>query len=118
MTVSWKLQQEAGYTLIETLVSMALFLTVLIPVATIAGTFFFYDEGHQLHTALRLAETTMNRVILEQDFSEGSFNQDKYLLQKKIERTGRLLTVHISVSTVDRPEKVLLNLQKSILLDQ
>src|ERR1700741_4381945 len=68
MSVLQNIRQEEGYTLLETLVAMALFVGVLIPVGASMGNLMVQTTTDQLNAAFHLAAKEMNHTTLERDF--------------------------------------------------
>jgi len=104
-----------GYTLIETLVAMALFLGVLIPLAVSIGNLMIEHSSDPVNRAFHLAVTEMNLVMKESDFSEKDSQQEGYLIQRKVARTGNLVEIEVVVSSLQNPEKKMIHLSKSFL---
>ena len=105
------LQDETGYTLVETLVAMVLFLSVLIPLGFGITTYVFDRKAEDLERALLLAEERISR----QDYQESSEVKDsRFLVRCETNRVGNLLEMRVSVAEVKQPNKVLLILSKML----
>lgn len=109
-----KASGEAGYTLVETLVALALFLTVLIPLGSIVGRLMIDDNGRKLSDALTLAQQAM--LDPPRESGTQTTRERDYLVTREITKSGRLL--HVTVSICEQGNtKVLLKLERNILLD-
>jgi type II secretory pathway pseudopilin PulG len=108
---------DAGYTLIESLVSMALVVAVLIPLGVTLGTFALSQEGSHVYQALELAQQDMNRAFFERDFLPEHQSADRiFLVQRSTEQDGDLITIRVSVFLAKKPDKPLVTIQKSMIL--
>ena len=109
-------RNEQGYTLIETLVAMALFGTVLIPLLATVGNFMLDRSGERLDRALQIAETEMSRVIAERDFTEVSNSVEVGLVLKRtIHRARNRVEIEITVAQAKQPDKPILALTRVCL---
>lgn len=116
MTRNSILIDEDGYTLVETLVAMTLFVGVLIPMISVLGNFTLNKDASLLYGALFVAESEMTKISLEEDAaSEDQKNSEGFLVTKNVERNGRLTKVTISVASTRQPEKKIVTLQKMLL---
>jgi len=110
------LQSEEGYTLLETVVALALFLSVLIPLGAVIGNMFLDRRADLLRLSLQECQSEMTRIITEEDYSNGTKSLNSQMsLERIISRSGDLIEVDI-VSRV--PERTILKLQKTIHVNQ
>jgi hypothetical protein len=104
---------EEGFTLLETVVSLALFLSVLIPVGVLIGNMLLDGRSDILAISLRECQSEMTRVITQNDFSTGKKSISSNLaIERTIRREGDLIEIDI-VSILF--EKHILTLHKTIL---
>ena len=115
MKFIFTIRREEGYTLVETLVAMGLFVGVLIPVATFVGNLMIDRTSDRLNKSFHLATTEMNLVAKEIAVSDRDRQQGGYSIRTRAVRTGNLVEVEVSVSAVESPEKNLILLTKSLL---
>ena len=114
-----RLRGEEGYTLIETLVAMVLFLSVLIPLGFGVASLLLDRKADELRRALLIAESEMSQTLSKEDYKESETVIDEtYLVSRTINLSGELLEIHLSVSRAKTPAKVLLELNKTILTRQ
>ncbi|HTK83003.1 MAG TPA: prepilin-type N-terminal cleavage/methylation domain-containing protein [Bacteroidota bacterium] len=117
VTLTSIIRNDEGYTLLETLVAMALFLSVLIPFGVMIGNFILDDSASSTTAALHTAESAMSRMIVNRDFTSGTGKDDNGLIvDRKIEGTGNVRQVHILVFSQKNPKKLLLKLDKTLLV--
>ena len=104
---------ESGYTLVETLVAMVIFLTVLIPVGFGVTSYLFDRKAEDLREAMLLAEIQMTT----QDWREsGESVHGKYLVKTEIALVGTLVEHRVTVSGIGRPSFPLVVLSKIVEL--
>ena len=119
MNLLSKIKQEGGYTLLETLVAMALFLSVLIQVGVTIGNLILDGTASRMNIALQAAQTEISRVVSEQDYTNGTNKDDRGLMiERKIERSGSIVDLQVAVFAIKHPEKKILMLHKSLLVHQ
>ena len=109
---------ENGFTLVETVVSMSLFLAVLIPLLVGVGNFMMDNKSDILRHATVLAESEMNQAALMRDFEEKETITENFIIERKIETAARIVRIHITVAVLKEPQKIIVGLDKSILLSQ
>ncbi|MFZ1979099.1 MAG: hypothetical protein WAV76_14185 [Bacteroidota bacterium] len=109
---------ENGFTLVETVVSMSLFLAVFIPLLVSVGNIMMDNKSDILRHATVLAESEMNQAALMQDFEEKEKITENFIIERKIETAARIVRVHITVAVLKEPQKIIVGLDKSILLSQ
>jgi prepilin-type N-terminal cleavage/methylation domain-containing protein len=106
---------ERGYTLIETVIAMALFLSVLIPLIGTMGTMMFDRKAVIAAKALMLAQSEMSSTIAHQDFIDAVKTSDAgFVLVRKIERYNSLVEIRVSVKPSTDQSKELIVLKKII----
>lgn len=112
------LANEAGHTLLETLVAMALFTGVVLPLGTILGNFML-DRSHiQLQDALRLAESEMGRIAATREFGSRSFREGDFLIETVPSSERTLIELTVTVRPANHSEKTLVRLTKTFLTYQ
>lgn len=110
------MERTEGYTLLETVIAMVLFVSILIPLCTTLGNFMLDGSCDRLKYALEAAES--NIAILTPDHDFTSFTQKlnfNLILEREITRSGSIVGVKITISGADSTKKPLLSLSKSIL---
>ena len=81
---------ENGFTLVETVVSMSLFLAVFIPLLVSVGNIMMDNKSDILRHATVLAESEMNQAALMQDFEEKEKITENFIIERKIETAAEL----------------------------
>lgn len=108
---------ESGYTLLETLVAMSLFVSVLIPLGATIGNLMLDDTSASLTSALRAAESAMSRTTVNRNFVDTTEVTEQGLtLSQNVERMNNLVGVRIAVYSRKEPRKILLTLSKKFLV--
>lgn len=117
MRILSSIKDQLGYTLLETVVSMALFVSVLIPLGATVGKLMLSDNSDLIHLALQVAETEMCSTIPQNEV-EGRTNSvsDGFAVAKEVTISGSLVTVKVAVASVKKPEKNVVALQKTFLV--
>jgi len=106
---------ERGYTLIETIIAMALFLSVLIPLIGTMGTMMFDRKAMVATKALMLAQSEMSTTIAHQDYINAvKTSEPGFILIKKIERYNSLVEIRVAVKLSTDQSKELIVLKKII----
>jgi type II secretory pathway pseudopilin PulG len=104
-----------GYTLLETLVAMTLFLSVLIPMLTTIGSFMFSGSVDKLNVALREAETEIAEVYDQRDFHDVDRTLANGLeLVRTVAKSEIMVTVRVRV-TSSKSAKPILILEKTFI---
>jgi hypothetical protein len=110
------LKEESGYTLVETLVAMALFLSVLIPLGVSIGTLLLDKDAEKTHQALLIAESAMSQAVLERDLQSQQFDlEGGFRVQKEVSETSQTKDIEILVTQQKKPGKILVRLHKSVV---
>ncbi|HOV98340.1 MAG TPA: prepilin-type N-terminal cleavage/methylation domain-containing protein [Bacteroidota bacterium] len=109
-------KKESGYTLIETLVAMALFLSVLIPMITMMGNLMF-DRGVELkNKAFLLAISEMNEISSNKDFTAAVKPADHGLvIQRIVTKSESLVEVRVLVWSGNKDKELLVELFRTFL---
>ncbi|HAL57048.1 MAG TPA: hypothetical protein DCP63_11395 [Bacteroidetes bacterium] len=113
-----RFRMQGGYTLVETLVSLVLFLGVLIPLITVLGSFVIDGSTERLRAALRAGQTEMNTVEASRAFTPSTHLVDDHLLvERSVFRTAATIDVRIAVSWKGRPATTLVVLHRTFLTE-
>jgi len=119
LTRSTFLQNEQGYTLLETLVAMAIFVGIMLPTITMVGNFMFDRYPDTARAALAEGESEMNRVIARRDFIDAPRRIAGGLAVKRsVVQGGDIVDITITISTATEPARELLTLHKTVLTVQ
>ena len=119
MNILSKFKQEHGYTLLETVVALALFVSVLIPIGVTIGNFLIDGTTDRLHQALQCAQTQMDYVFNTQNFNSMRTKTDQNLiLQRNVQRIGNRVDVEIIITSSKRPDRTIIVMHKSLLVSQ
>jgi type II secretory pathway pseudopilin PulG len=111
-----KKSSEEGYTLVETVVAMALFLSVLIPLVTTVGNVMFDRKALLLQKALAIAQTEMSRAIAEKNYSEATrMAEDGLVLARTIRKRAPLIEVIIAIRTAGEQPRQLVTIKKLVI---
>ncbi|MGD1046379.1 MAG: prepilin-type N-terminal cleavage/methylation domain-containing protein [Bacteroidota bacterium] len=115
MKSEFDINTERGYTLIETVIAMALFLSVLIPLIGTMGTMMFDRKAITATKALILAQSEMSTTITHQDYIDAvKTSEAGYILVRKIERYNSLVQIRITVKSSADQSKELIVLKKIV----
>jgi hypothetical protein len=117
MRVPWRehLSEESGYTLVETVVAMALFLSVLIPLGVAIGTLLLHREGEKLTQALLLAETEMTSAVLDSSAHSGQCAAAGGFIVRREVTVGRdTRDIQILILRQKPPSRALITLHKTL----
>jgi Tfp pilus assembly protein PilV len=109
-------KREEGYTLIETLVAMALLVSVLIPLGVSIGNMMVEQGAEQMNVAFHLAVEEMTRTGLDKDFTEQNRQEGAYRVQRTMTRGVGQVEVGVAVATTAKPAANLVRLSKTFLL--
>ena len=109
------LSSYSGYTLVETVVAMAIFLSVLLPLVESLGTMMFDKRTMVLHRAFVDAQSAMVATIAAQDYSESTQpTSDGFIIAKTIRREGSIVDVRVAVRTSGEQSKELVVLKRFV----
>jgi type II secretory pathway pseudopilin PulG len=107
---------ERGYTLIETVVAMALFLGVLIPLVTTVENVMFDRKTALFQKALSVAQTEMSMVVASKNYIESTRNtEDGLVVARSIQKRNPLIEIEVTVRTASEQSKELVVLKRIIL---
>ena len=113
-TIHWK--SEDGYTLLETVVAMALFLAVLIPLMVMIGNFVLDRTPEDLREALRIAQSEMSRIENGSRVPhEQSSHVGRFTIETSVKDTLGICTVQLSVRGSRDMTSVILTLEKAMM---
>jgi len=115
MKVNHNLKTERGYTLIETVIAMAIFLSVLIPLIGTMGTMMFDRKSMTATKALMLAQSEMSTTIAHQDYINAiKTSEPGFILTKNIDRYNSLIEIRITVKSSSDQSKEIIMLKKIV----
>ena len=115
MNLEFNIKTEHGYTLMETVVAMVLFLSVLIPLIGTMGTMMFDRKPVTTAKALMLAQSEMSSTVSRQEYIDATKTPEPgFIVIKKIIRYDKLVEIRITVKTSIDQSKELILLKKSI----
>lgn len=107
---------ESGYTLLETLVALALFLSVLLPLGVVIGNLILDDSANRMALALTSGESAMSRIAVDRDFTAKiEKNNNGLIVQQRFEMKNNLEIAYVIVYSQKAPKKELLRLSKTFL---
>jgi len=110
--------RDEGYTLLETLVGLALFLGVIIPLVGSIGVFMLDKTSDEIPAALRMAQSEMTLAITDDHVSDAVYTiKEGYLVNRTVKRDGRLVEIKIAIHSRRDNQKVILTLVRSLLRD-
>lgn len=116
MNAIQKKADESGYTLVETLVAMALFLGVLLPTLGILAQFLFDRSPDRAREALFIAQSALNQISPESTPDEGSLEKKgSFILKTDVSRSGRILTARASVFASERDTLPIVTLSRTFV---
>jgi prepilin-type N-terminal cleavage/methylation domain-containing protein len=107
------MNNESGYTLVETLVAMVIFLSVLIPVGFGIATYLFDRKAEDVREALLLAEDKMSTRRYRES---GETVYGRFVVKNEIALSGTLVEYRVTVSRTGRPLVPLVVLSKMVQL--
>ena len=111
-----QIKREEGYTLIETIVAMVLFLSVLIPLVTVMGNSMLDRKANLTGKALALAVSEMNNIELSREFIETQrTTEDGLVVQRTIIKSIPLTEVEVVVKTSTAQSKAIITLKRIFL---
>lgn len=97
-----------GYTLIETLAALAVFLSVVIPLMASLGIFMAANSADDLRYALIEAQTEIANSCLHKDFNDASRTlRHGILLQRTGKRLSSAIIIEVNVLKAANHRKVL-----------
>ena len=110
------LKAEVGYTLVETLVAMALFLSVLFPLGVSIGTLLLDREAENTRRALLIAQNEMTSAVLAPDLKNEQFIvSGGFVVRREVSRGGNTRDIQILISREKKPDEVLVRLHKTVV---
>jgi Tfp pilus assembly protein PilV len=94
---------ESGTSLAEGLVSLAILMTVLVPVLGFMGATTRNRQASDKVIALNLGRYAMEHTLLEQAWNDSTYLAEKgWTMQRSVAHDGALVTVRIRVVKEDR----------------
>lgn len=109
------LKSESGYTLVESLVAMTIFVSVLIPMASSVGNSLMLTDTSRQREALHLAQSELNRALQLSSIGVMETSKEGYSVISECEQRGRLFEITVRVLK-GGSSKPLAILHKSILV--
>jgi hypothetical protein len=107
---------EEGYTLIETLVAMALFLGVVLPLIGLLGNFSVGHSHARESEALRIAESEICRAMGEDTLNNrDTLFSHGFRLERIVRTDSSLISIIVSVSDTGTTKKKYITLEKLLL---
>ena len=99
------LHQTAGHTLVESVVTTALVVTVLIPLSSFAVYLLTLKQNEPYIVALALAQQAMEETLYRHSYASQTSNLDggRWQVQKQVALAGRRVTIIIRVVRRGRP---------------
>jgi type II secretory pathway pseudopilin PulG len=111
--------ENAGYTLVETIVAMALFVSVLIPFVGLMGQLVLDNEASSKLQALNLAQDALASVQLNRiRKGESQSTIGGYVVAIRVATDGRLRRALVRVSRAERPMRPAVVLERIWLNDE
>jgi type II secretory pathway pseudopilin PulG len=108
---------EEGYTIIESIVAMALFVTVVLFLLGSVGNLMFSNNTAALQKALRVGESEVAQTgpsfLTDQKTISGEF-----VIKRTVTKMTGLAEVNVKVYARKHPEKILVTLSKMVSLVQ
>ncbi len=107
---------EKGYTLLETLVAMAIFTSVMIPLVGTIGNFLLDRRSEKMQNALQRAETEISRTVLENNYVDGTIEDPEsgFIGRREIIPSTDTQDITISVTSNKDPKTILVVLHKTV----
>jgi prepilin-type N-terminal cleavage/methylation domain-containing protein len=117
MVVSVLHQDSRGYTLIESLIAMSLFLAVVIPLGAAIGHLMLDQHSTHLNDAMQLAQSELSYVEAMQEFTDRvSESEHGLIVERKIIRHGVSVEVAVTVVAHNNQGKPLASLSRNFLV--
>jgi prepilin-type N-terminal cleavage/methylation domain-containing protein len=105
-----KISDESGYTLIEVLVSLVIFLIILVPTTYFISYLLTNPQNMDKINAVNLAEKVMETSIAGKLYFDDESTEEvsgrQYRLVREISREGNLVTISISVFLPSKKRKI------------
>ncbi len=99
---------EVGSTLVETMVALALLLTVLVPIIGFMATISINQQARVKVQALNYAQYTMESTLLNRAWSDTLIHPaEGWEVQRVVETDGSLVLIRVDVFQKNKPEPVL-----------
>ena len=93
-----------GYTLIETIVALALLVTVLVPLGGMLGLTVAGRRVEERIRALQLAERAMERTLARKAYQDATrwMEKRRWRIERAIDRQADVVEIRVSVYRKDR----------------
>ncbi len=102
------LKNEDGATLVESLVAMAILVSVLLPAVMFLGYIANTNHNKDKIIALGLAQSEMETVLKNKSFSNSEREVGgRFIIQNKIVKEDKLVQINISVYRRNKPDPIL-----------
>ena len=116
MRLAATIEDQSGYTLLETVVAMALLVSVLIPLGAAVGKLMLGDSSDMIYQALRVAESEMCSVDPNNEVDgRTSDEREGFRIIRDVSINGDLVQVKVTVTSSKKSERHLGKLQKTFL---
>lgn len=102
------IQDEDGSTLVETLVAMAILVSVLLPTSLFLGYIASNPLNKDKVTALGIAQSEMEQVLANKDYANNEeVIKGNWIIDRRISEEENLVLIRISIYRKDKPEPVI-----------
>ena len=102
--------------MLETVVALALFLSVLIPLGVMVGNMFLDRRSDLLRLSLHECQSEMTRRMTEDDYtSRVRRTESDMVIERTVARTGNLIDIKIVSRVGDRR---ILDIHKTVLVNK
>jgi len=112
----WKnIKNEKGFTLVESVVAMSLFVIIVLGLLSSASSLMFSPKNEQLQEALLLAQNELQTLGEKGSIYTEKKVTEKFIVDREVFKKSGRIEVVISISSEKQPEKNLVSLSKVIL---
>jgi len=103
------LKKEGGATLVETLVAMAILVSVLLPTSLFLGYVAFTPHNKEKIVALSIAQSEMETLLAEKKYlSDKKVVNDRWVIENRIESSGNFIQLKVSVYRKNKPKPIVI----------
>lgn len=111
-----KRRNEDGYTLVETLVAMSIFVSVLIPLLAVIGNATLISDTSLQRAAMRIAQTELITALHASVETHEKTTVNGFIAEIEVKASGRLIEGMVTV-TAKGQERILARVHRSVLVD-